>query len=104
VLRREYEADTLRGNLGLPTPKNRHTAARREPERARADQLDSPRPIDCLTDRYGATVSGWDDAEVERAPICPCCGVTALPRDPANVIDSVFICENPDCDAYGEPL
>ncbi len=46
----------------------------------------------------------WDDAEVERAPICPYCGVTALPRDPSNVIDSVFVCENPDCDAYTEPV
>ncbi len=25
----EYEATTLRGNLGLPIPENRHTAARR---------------------------------------------------------------------------
>jgi FMN-dependent oxidoreductase (nitrilotriacetate monooxygenase family) len=29
VLRSEYEADTLRGNLGLPIPENRHTVARR---------------------------------------------------------------------------
>jgi FMN-dependent oxidoreductase (nitrilotriacetate monooxygenase family) len=29
VLRTEYEADTLRGNLGLPVPENRHTRARR---------------------------------------------------------------------------
>jgi hypothetical protein len=29
VVRSEYEADTLRGNLGLPIPENRHTAARR---------------------------------------------------------------------------
>lgn len=49
-------------------------------------------------------MSGWDDAEVERAPICPYCGVTALPRDPSNVIDTVFICENPDCDAYQDPV
>ena len=27
-LRTEYTADTLRGNLGLPVPANRHTAAR----------------------------------------------------------------------------
>ena len=36
VLRTGYEADTLRGNLGLPIPENRHTRARRqaaEPER-----------------------------------------------------------------------
>jgi len=47
-------------------------------------------------------VSEWESADVERAPICPFCGVTALPRDPSNVIDSVFVCENPDCDAYGD--
>ncbi|GAB7002654.1 LLM class flavin-dependent oxidoreductase [Nocardioides sp. AN3] len=29
VVRSEYEATTLRGNLGLPIPENRHTAARR---------------------------------------------------------------------------
>ena len=29
VFRREYEATTLRGNLGLPIPENRHTVARR---------------------------------------------------------------------------
>ena len=29
VVRREYESATLRGNLGLPIPENRHTAARR---------------------------------------------------------------------------
>jgi FMN-dependent oxidoreductase (nitrilotriacetate monooxygenase family) len=34
VVRREYEASTLRGNLGLPVPANVHTAARRTAERA----------------------------------------------------------------------
>jgi alkanesulfonate monooxygenase SsuD/methylene tetrahydromethanopterin reductase-like flavin-dependent oxidoreductase (luciferase family) len=29
VVRAEYESTTLRGNLGLPVPENRHTAARR---------------------------------------------------------------------------
>ena len=28
VFRREYESDTLRGNLGLPLPVNRHTYER----------------------------------------------------------------------------
>ena len=28
LFRSEYEADTLRGNLGLPKPENRYTAAR----------------------------------------------------------------------------
>jgi len=46
---------------------------------------------------------GWDDDEREdRAPICPACGVTALPGDTANVIDVRFVCENPDCEAFGE--
>jgi hypothetical protein len=29
VFRTEYAADTLRGNLGLPVPANRHTRERR---------------------------------------------------------------------------
>lgn len=29
LFRTEYEADTLRGNLGLPIPVNRHTSERR---------------------------------------------------------------------------
>jgi hypothetical protein len=29
LVRAEYEADTLRGNLGLSVPENRHTRARR---------------------------------------------------------------------------
>lgn len=34
-----------------------------------------------------------------RAPICPYCGVTALPAESG---ESAFVCENADCDAYGE--
>jgi hypothetical protein len=45
-----------------------------------------------------------DEADVERAPICPSCGVTALPAEASNVIDSAFMCENPDCDAFGDAL
>jgi hypothetical protein len=45
-----------------------------------------------------------DDYPDERAPICPFCGVTALPADPAHVIDTRFVCENPDCEAFGEPI
>lgn len=37
---------------------------------------------------------------VNRAPICGFCGVTALPADPSNVIDTTFVCDNEDCDAY----
>jgi hypothetical protein len=45
-----------------------------------------------------------DDAEIGRAPICPSCGVTALPAETSDVIDSGFVCENPDCDAFGEAV
>ena len=37
-----------------------------------------------------------------RAPICPFCGVTALPGESGQVLDLVFVCENPECEAYGE--
>ncbi|MBL8775729.1 MAG: hypothetical protein JNK12_07355 [Acidimicrobiales bacterium] len=45
-----------------------------------------------------------DDDDEGRAPICPACGVTALPAETANVLDPTFVCENPDCDAYGERI
>lgn len=45
-----------------------------------------------------------DDEDIGRAPICPACGVTALPAETANVLNPTFICENPDCDAFGEPV
>ena len=41
-------------------------------------------------------------ADDGRAPICPFCGVTALPGDPSHVIDTRFVCENADCEAFGE--
>lgn len=44
----------------------------------------------------------WDDAEIDRAPICAHCGVTALAGDIATVLDARFVCENPDCEAFGE--
>jgi hypothetical protein len=49
-------------------------------------------------------MSDWDDAEVDRAPICPACAVTALPSAPSNVLDTPFVCENADCEDYGETL
>ncbi len=39
-------------------------------------------------------------AGVNRAPICGFCGVTALPADPSNVIDTAFVCDNEDCEAF----
>ncbi len=59
-------------------------------------------------------MSDWDDADVgdagvgdagvDRAPICPHCGVTALPADSAHVVDTSFVCENPDCEVFGEAV
>ena len=52
-------------------------------------------------------MTGWNDdedasADVDRAPICPYCGVTMLAADAAFVVDPRFVCENPDCDAFGD--
>ena len=30
--------------------------------------------------------------------------LAALPAETANVLDATFICENPDCEAFGEPV
>ena len=49
-------------------------------------------------------MSDEDDEAENRAPICPSCGVTALPADPSNVIDTRFMCENPDCEAFGDEV
>jgi len=49
-------------------------------------------------------VSDWDDAEVERAPICPECGVTALVADELGAAGAVYVCENPDCEQFGEAV
>lgn len=38
-----------------------------------------------------------------RAPICPSCGVTALPGSAAGRRDD-FVCDNADCPAFGEPV
>jgi hypothetical protein len=49
-------------------------------------------------------MSDGENPDIERAPICPSCGVTALPAETSNVIDSGFVCENPDCDAFGDAV
>lgn len=36
------------------------------------------------------------NADIGRAPICPSCGVTALPAETSNVIDSGFVSESHD--------
>jgi len=43
-------------------------------------------------------------ADVGRAPICPFCGVTALPAEAGSTLDPEFVCENPDCEAFGEVI
>jgi len=43
-------------------------------------------------------------AGVNRAPICGFCGVTALPADPSNVLDTAFVCDNEDCEAYRDVI
>lgn len=51
-------------------------------------------------------MSQWDDGDDAegRAPICPSCGVTALPAELSHVLDSGFVCDNAECDAYGEAI
>jgi len=49
-----------------------------------------------------ALMSEWQEADSGRAPICPSCGVTALPAELSHVIDSGFVCDNAECDAFGE--
>ena len=46
----------------------------------------------------------YEDEGVDRAPICAACGVTALPAESAEVLDTTFVCENPDCEAFGEAV
>jgi hypothetical protein len=46
----------------------------------------------------------WDDSDSGRPPICPYCGVTALAAEPSNVLDTSFVCDNADCDAFGERI
>ena len=49
-------------------------------------------------------LSDFDDTDDDRAPICPECGVTALPADGATSTGSGVVCENPDCDAFGDEV
>jgi hypothetical protein len=44
------------------------------------------------------------DTGVARAPICGFCGVTALPAEPANVVDAAFVCDNEDCEAFRDVI
>lgn len=51
-------------------------------------------------------MSGWDEVDEDdgRAPICPQCGVTALPGELANVLEPHFVCDNADCESFGETV
>jgi hypothetical protein len=49
-----------------------------------------------------APLTDVGDGAEQRAPICPYCGVTALPGALAHVVDPPFVCDNEDCDAFGE--
>jgi hypothetical protein len=55
---------------------------------------------DADADEFGE----FDDANVDRAPTCGSCGVTALPAHRSNVIDSHFVCDNDGCEAFGEVI
>lgn len=49
---------------------------------------------------------GWSRRAARRerrAPICPSCGVTALPGSAVG-LSVAFACDNPDCPDYGEPV
>lgn len=48
---------------------------------------------------------GWaEDPDEGRAPIFPYCGVTTLPAELSHVLDTDFVCDNADCEAYGEHI
>jgi len=58
------------------------------------DHMDDPDDFDDLGP--GGTPSE------EASPICPWCGVSALPPEPSSGTSS--ICENADCDSFGEAI
>lgn len=61
---------------------------------AEDDELEEPDDLD----------GPLGDAGVARAPICGFCGVTALPAEPANVVDTDFVCDNEDCEAFRDVI
>jgi hypothetical protein len=71
------------------------------------DPLDGPFDSDdpdFSDDDDGGVSRGYAAANVDRAPICRYCGVTALPAHRSNVIDTPFVCDNEDCEAFGEAV
>lgn len=47
--------------------------------------------------------TGWEQLarQERRAPICPACGVTALPGSAVGSAAD-FVCDNADCEVFGE--
>ena len=44
----------------------------------------------------------WDDIDSDdTSPICPECGVSALPPE---AMGEPSMCENPNCSTFGEPI
>lgn len=43
----------------------------------------------------------WDDGADDDSPICPTCGVSALPAESPGGEPT---CENADCESFGEVL
>ena len=72
-----------------------------DPDHVDAGNLDDEGDDEGDDDGCGELGSG---AGVNRAPICGFCGVTALPADPSNVIDTAFVCDNEDCEAYRDVI
>ena len=52
-------------------------------------------------DREWLVSNLWDERDDDDSPICPTCGVSALPPEVPGEPSS---CENADCDAFGEPV
>lgn len=70
------------------------------------DPLDGPFDSDepDFSDDDDGGVGRYAAVNVNRAPICRYCGVTALPAYHSNVVDSPFMCDNEDCEAFGEAV
>ena len=62
IVRSEYESTTLRGNLGLPIPENRYTAARRRA--AAADGAPAPASTDAPANAAADAPAGAEPASV----------------------------------------
>lgn len=45
-----------------------------------------------------------DEGDGGRAPICPFCGVTTLPAEISTVLEPTFVCNNDDCEAFGDEI